>query len=124
MLSLRGVCKSYDGRAVLDDVDLDVAGGEICALLGPNGAGKTACVTIVAGLRRPDSGTVRVGDVDAVARPPAARAQLGLAPQDLGVYPVATVRENLHVFGALAGLRRRALAARITELAAALYLEP
>ena len=124
MLRLRGICKAYDGRAVLDDVDLDVAPGEICALLGPNGAGKTTCVSIVAGLRRPDRGTVEVGGVDVVARPGAARALLGLAPQDLGVYPVATVRENLHVFGALAGLRRAALGARIEELAAALYLQP
>ena len=124
MLRLRGVCKAYDGRPVLSDVDLDVAPGEICALLGPNGAGKTTCISIVAGLRRADSGTVEVDGINVATHPSAARALLGLAPQDLGVYPTATVRENLLVFGALAGLRRAHLTSRINELAGALYLEP
>jgi ABC-2 type transport system ATP-binding protein len=122
MLQLRALCKSYDGTPVLDDVNLDVAAGEICALLGPNGAGKTTCVSIIAGLRRPDSGTVLVGGIDAVAHPRQARELLGLAPQDLGLYPTATVRENLRVFGGIAGLRRAALRTRIDELAAVLQL--
>lgn len=122
MLALRGIAKSYEGRAVLRAVDLDIPAGEICALLGPNGAGKTTCVSIIAGLRRPDAGTVEVGGVDVVRHPGAARLLLGLAPQDLGLYPVATVRENLHVFGALAGLRKQALADRIKQVAEALDL--
>lgn len=124
MLHLRGLWKSYEGRPVLRAVDLDIAAGEICALLGPNGAGKTTCVSIVAGLRRPDRGTVEVGGIDAVAHPRRARELLGLAPQDLGIYPGATVRENLRVFGALAGLRRAALRGRIDEVATALDLQP
>ena len=123
MLTVRGLCKSYDKQLVLADVDLDIAAGEICALLGPNGAGKTTCVSIVAGLRRPDSGTVEVGGVDAVAHPRKARELLGIAPQDLGLYPTATVRENLRVFGAIAGLRRAALSQRIDEIAVALQLD-
>jgi ABC-2 type transport system ATP-binding protein len=124
MLYVRGVSKSYGDLRVLQEVDLAVKPGEICALLGPNGAGKTTLVSIVAGLRRPDHGTVAVGGIDAVAHPRRARQQLGLAPQDLGLYPNATVRENLHVFGALAGLRRAALRRRIDEVAASLQLQP
>ena len=124
MLSVRGLCKAYGRQQVLVDVDLDIAAGEICALLGPNGAGKTTCVSIVAGLRRPDSGTVHVGGVDAVAHPRRARELLGIAPQELGLYPSATVRENLRVFGAIAGLRRAALSQRIDEVAVALHLTP
>ena len=124
MLHVSKLSKAYEGQPVLRSVDLDIAAGEICALLGPNGAGKTTCVSIVAGLRRPDSGTVEIDGIDAVAHPRRARALLGLAPQDLGVYPVATVRENLRVFGALAGLRRAALRRRIDEVAVALHLQP
>ena len=64
MLRVRKLCKSYGEQHVLSDVTLDIAAGEICALLGPNGAGKTTFVSIVAGLRRPDSGTVEVGGVE------------------------------------------------------------
>ena len=122
MLRVRNLSKAYGDLDVLSDVAIDIAEGEICALLGANGAGKTTFVSIVAGLRRPDSGTVEVAGVDAVAHPRRARQLLGLAPQDLGLYPTVSVRENLHVFGALAGLRRSALRARIDEIAVALQL--
>ena len=81
--------------------------GEILGLLGPNGAGKTSLVSIVAGLRRPDRGRVQVGGVDVVRSPQRARQLIGFAPQDTGVYPTLTVRDNLRFFGGLAGLRRR-----------------
>jgi ABC-2 type transport system ATP-binding protein len=124
VLRLRGIEKSYDDQHVLLGVDLDIAPGEICGLLGPNGAGKTTLVAIVAGLRTPDAGSVEVDGVDVRRDPQRARRSIGLAPQDLGLYPVATVRENFRVFGALAGLRRRALTERIDEVAAALSLTP
>ena len=122
MLHLEGVAKSYDDTPVLRGLDLHVEAGEICALLGPNGAGKTTCVSIIAGLRRPDAGTVLVDGIDAVARPDLARTRLGLAPQDLGLYPMSTVRDNLRVFGGIAGLRRRALRRGIDEVAQGLDL--
>ena len=124
MLRVRSLSKSYGDQHVLSDVSLDIAAGEICALLGPNGAGKTTFVSIVAGLRHPDSGSVEVGGIDAIAHPRRARELLGLAPQELGLYPTANVRENLHVFGSLAGLRRRGLQTRIDQVAAALQLQP
>ncbi|MEJ7649393.1 MAG: ABC transporter ATP-binding protein [Nakamurella sp.] len=63
-ISMRGVSKSYDGRPVLHELDLEVKRGEVYALLGPNGAGKTTTVEILEGLRRPDSGQVSVlGDI-------------------------------------------------------------
>jgi ABC-2 type transport system ATP-binding protein len=122
MLAIRALHKSYGGVQALAGVDLDIAPGEIVGLLGPNGAGKTSLVSIVAGLRRPDSGTVEVGGIDAVARPHDARALMGLAPQEIGIYLSVTVRENLVFFGELHGLRRRRLHDRIDEVAAALGL--
>jgi len=122
MLRVEGVTKSYNGHAALRGVDLAVDPGQIVGLLGPNGAGKTTLISIVAGLRRPDTGTVTVGDVDVVRRPDAARRLLGLAPQDLGIYVSLTVRDNLTLFGELAGYRRKALSDRIDDVAETLGL--
>lgn len=122
MLEVRGVHKRYGSVVALRGVDLSVAPGEIVGLVGPNGAGKTSLVSIVAGLRRPDEGTVTIEGHDVVAHPHRAREQLGLAPQELGIYPTISVRDNLVLFGELAGLRRRALDERIDEVATALGL--
>ena len=122
MLALSGVTKRYGERVVLEDLDLGIDAGEVVALLGPNGAGKTTLVSIIAGLRPPDGGTVIVDGVDVVAGPREARERIGLAPQDLGVYPPLTVRETLSFFGELAGLRSRRLGERIDELAESLEL--
>ena len=122
MLSIRDLTKAYGDVVALRGVSLDVPAGSIVGLLGPNGAGKTTIVSIVAGLRRPDAGTVTVNDIDVLTRLQQARRLVGLAPQELGVYPTVTVRENLVLLGELAGLRGRQLAARIDEVAAALLL--
>lgn len=117
MLEIKDVHKSYGTIRALSGVDLDVGRGEVLALLGPNGAGKTTLVSIVAGLRRPDRGSVFVNGVDVIVRPQIARRQLGFAPQEIGIYPTLSVRDNLHFFGELAGLHRQRLRRRITEVA-------
>ena len=120
MLHVQGLRKAYGEVTALSGVDLDVAPGEIVAMLGPNGAGKTTLVSIVAGLRRADAGSVEVDGLDALARTADVRARIGFAPQDTGVYPVVSVRRNLKLFGELAGLDRRTLRIRIDEVADAL----
>lgn len=122
MLRVRAVRKRYDEIVALDGVDLDVAAGEILCLLGPNGAGKTTLVSIVAGLRRADSGTVTVNGVDVVAYPGRAHPFIGLAPQDLGIYPILTVSQNLAYFGELSGVPRRMVSSRVDEVMAAMAL--
>lgn len=122
MLEVTGLRKSYGQLRALKGVDLRVEAGEIVGLLGPNGAGKTSLVSIVAGLRRADAGTVRVGGLDALRHPEAVRPLLGLAPQELGIYPNLTVAENLAFFADLAGLRRGAVRAAVDETAAAVGL--
>lgn len=122
MLEVAGLRKSYGSTVALAGVDLAVGAGEIVGLLGPNGAGKTTLVSIVAGLRRPDRGTVGVAGIDALAHPVRARRQLGLAPQDTGIYPTLTCAQNLRFFGELAGLRGRDLDHAVTSVAEALQL--
>ncbi|MHB1787053.1 MAG: ABC transporter ATP-binding protein [Acidimicrobiales bacterium] len=117
-----GVTKRYGDKVALDGVDLDIRPGEILGLLGPNGAGKTTLVSIVAGLLRADAGTVKVCGIDVGRDTIRARRQLGLAPQELGVYPLLSARENLVFFGELAGLRSHQLRHRIDEVAGDLDL--
>jgi ABC-2 type transport system ATP-binding protein len=124
VLYANAVRKSYGSKEVLKGVDLEVAPGEIVGLLGGNGAGKTSFVSIVAGLRPATSGTVLVNGIDALKEPRRARRFLGIAPQDLGIYPTMTVRRNLLFFGELAGLRGAELRSRVEETAQALSLDP
>ena len=121
-LDVAGLRKSYGGTPALAGVDLTVEGGTVLGLLGPNGAGKTSLVSIVAGLRRPDSGRVHVCGIDVARSPARVRPLVGLAPQDTGVYPTVSVVDNLRFFAELAGLRRRDARIRATEVAEALGL--
>ena len=68
VVTVRGLRKAYRGRVVVDDLDLDVPGGEIVGLVGANGAGKTTTVECIQGLRRPDAGTLRVLGHDPVSQ--------------------------------------------------------
>jgi ABC-2 type transport system ATP-binding protein len=122
MLEARGLVKRYGDRAALDGFDLEVRAGEIVGLIGHNGAGKTTFMEVVTGLVRPDRGQVKVGGTDVRRQPRAARRQLGIAPQELALYLTATVRDNLRLFGALAGLRRAALHRAVDAVAEELML--
>jgi len=84
-LELRGLAKSF-GRPVIQDLDLVVRPGELYALLGPNGAGKTTTLRMVAGLTRPDAGTVRIFGIDALARPAETKAITAWLPDEPMIY--------------------------------------
>jgi lipopolysaccharide export system ATP-binding protein len=96
-LEVRSIAKSYDRRAVLHDVSLDVHGGEVVGLLGPNGAGKTTCFYSVMGLVRPDSGRIVLDGKDITGLPMYRRAILGLGylPQETSIFRGLTVEENI-----------------------------
>jgi ABC-2 type transport system ATP-binding protein len=116
-LVAEGLVKTYGRRRALDGFTLSAAAGEVVGLVGHNGAGKTTFVEAVAGLVRPEAGQIKVGGVDALARPRAVRALMGISPQETALYPAATVAEHLRLFGALAGLRRSALRRAVDEIA-------
>lgn len=121
-LVLSGVTKRYGRVTALEDVDLDIAQGEIVGLLGHNGAGKTTLMSLAAGLLRPDAGDIRVLGASPVRDPRRVGRELGLAPQELGVYPPLTVRQNLRFFAELSGLRGAEAERRIEEVAEPLGL--
>jgi ABC-2 type transport system ATP-binding protein len=117
MLEAINLRKRYGAVTALDGFDLTIAAGEIVGLIGHNGAGKTTFAEVVTGLVRADEGQVRVDGIDAGRSARTARAHIGYAPQELGLYPTATLRQNLALFGRLNGLRRRALAGAIEATA-------
>jgi len=104
MLEVTALRKSYSNVVAVDGISLRAGKGETIGLLGPNGAGKTTTVSIIAGLLRPDSGEVLIagrplrGDTDPAKR------NIGLVPQDIGLYDEMSARENLRLFAALYGL--------------------
>lgn len=104
MIEITRLCKRYAGseRPALDELSLSVPQGSIYGLLGPNGAGKTTLLSILTGLRRKDSGDVRIGGAPLDTDLPAVRRQIGYVPQDLAFYPGLSVLENLETFAALA----------------------
>jgi len=96
-LEVRSIAKSYDKRAVLHDVSLHVARGEVVGLLGPNGAGKTTSFYSVMGLVRPDAGRIYLDGRDITQLPMYRRAILGLGylPQETSIFRGLTVEQNI-----------------------------
>ncbi|HWU93835.1 MAG TPA: LPS export ABC transporter ATP-binding protein [Sphingomicrobium sp.] len=96
-LHVRSIAKSYDRRAVLHDVSLDVHRGEVVGLLGPNGAGKTTCFYSVMGLVKPDSGRIYLDGEDITELPMYRRAVLGLGylPQETSIFRGLSVEANI-----------------------------
>src|SRR5213083_1047779 len=99
MLKLQAVelNKSYRGRKVVDDVELEIGQGEVVGLLGPNGAGKTTTFSILVGLARPDSGRVLLNGDDITGLPMYLRARSGISylPQEPSIFRKLTVEENI-----------------------------
>lgn len=121
--------KTFPGKArrdppvvAVDDVGFTAEDGRITGLLGPNGAGKTTTLRMLYTLMRPESGWVLVDGIDVAADPTAARRHLGVLPDARGVYKRLSARENIEYFGALNGLDRATIAARIAVLAEALQM--
>ena len=89
--------KSYQGKKVVDGVDLEVHKGEVVGLLGPNGAGKTTTFYMIVGLARPDSGKVLIDGEDVTELPMYLRARKGMnyLPQEPSVFRKLTVSDNI-----------------------------
>jgi thiamine transport system ATP-binding protein len=115
MLRLAGITVRFDDRVVLDAVSLDVTDGEIVAVLGPSGCGKSTLLRVIAGLLRPDAGTVSWDGADITDLPPHQR-QIGLVFQDNLLFPHLDVAGNVAFGLRMAGWSRRDIADRIRTL--------
>ena len=100
-VTVRGLRKRYGATVAVDDVSLDVAGGEIFGLLGPNGSGKTTTVECLQGLRRPDEGTLSVFGFDPCAEPAQVRRLVGSQLQDSALPERLKVWEALRLFSVI-----------------------
>jgi ABC-2 type transport system ATP-binding protein len=116
LIETRQLVKRYGEKAAVDNVSLEVYGGEIFGFLGPNGAGKTTTIKVIVGLLQPTSGTVKVGGYDVQAEPIQAKAASGYVPDEPNLYPKLTGRELLRFVGDLYGVEGGQVERRIDEL--------
>src|SRR5271167_1294641 len=127
MSKLQGVdlSKSYRGRKVVDNVEVEIGQGEVVGLLGPNGAGKTTTFYMIVGLTRPDSGRVVLNGEEITDLPMYLRARGGISylPQEPSVFRKLTVEENLLAVLETLPLTPEQRRDRVEELLAQMGLE-
>jgi lipopolysaccharide export system ATP-binding protein len=126
VLRAAGLRKSYQRRAVVNDVALDVAQGEIVGLLGPNGAGKTTSFYLITGLIRPDRGTIHLDDDDLTGLPMYKRVRRGLGylPQEPSIFRRMSVEQNVLAILEVLDLSKAERIERLDTLHAELNLTP
>ena len=108
--------KRFGTATAVAEVSLSARSGAVLGLLGPNGAGKSTTVNMLAGLLRPDRGTVRIDGILLGTGADPTKRRLGLVPQEIALFDELPARMNLETFGALYGLRGRALDARVAAV--------
>jgi ABC-2 type transport system ATP-binding protein len=121
-LELRGLTKRFD-RPAVDALDLTVRSGEFYALLGPNGAGKTTTLRMVAGLLRPDAGSISIMGIDALHDPVAAKQVTAWVSDEPMIYDKLTPLEYLEFVAGLWGIDPSLAELRARELLVSLGLE-
>jgi ABC-2 type transport system ATP-binding protein len=114
-LEINGLVKCFD-RPAVDHLDLTVRAGEFYALLGPNGAGKTTTLRMIAGLLRPDAGTIRVAGIDALADPVRAKHVMAWISDEPMIYDKLTPQEYLEFIAGLWDIAPELAAPRAHEL--------
>jgi ABC-2 type transport system ATP-binding protein len=115
-IEVQSLHKSFGDLQAVQGVDFTVEQGEILSLLGPNGAGKSTTISMLAGLLEPDEGDALIMGHSIRRAAEAAKASLGVVPQDIALYPDLSARENLVFWGKMYDLRGAALQARVDEV--------
>src|SRR5213593_1244854 len=116
MIEVEQLRKSYGELMAVDSVSFAAHPGEIFGLLGPNGAGKTTTIGCISGLLTPSAGRVKVMGHDVVREGTAARAKLGVVPQEIALYEDLSAHENLAYWGGAQGMRNPKLRERIQQV--------
>ncbi len=115
-IEIHNLRKSFGGLQAVRDVTLEARAGEVLSLLGPNGAGKSTTISMLSGLLEPDGGDACIDRHSIQKDAAAAKAALGVVPQDVALYPDLSARENLEFWGKMYGLRGAALRQRVDEV--------
>jgi ABC-2 type transport system ATP-binding protein len=115
-LSLTGLTKKFGDKVAVDHLDLSVRAGELYGLLGPNGAGKTTTLRMVAGLLKPDAGSIRIYGIDSLADPIAAKRIVSWQPDEPALYDKLTAWEYLEFIAGLWGVDVKLARERADEL--------
>lgn len=105
IIDIQRLTKRYGKLTALDFVTLSIAEGSLFGLIGPDGAGKSTLYQILTTLLTPDEGSVTVAGLDVVKDFRQLRTEIGYMPEKFSLYPDLTVRENLHFFASLFGVR-------------------
>jgi ABC-2 type transport system ATP-binding protein len=121
-LAVRGVTKIFGDTRAVDGIDLTVPAGSFYGLVGPNGAGKTTTLSMIAGLLRPDRGTIVVNGIDSAADPRHTKRLMGVLPDRLRTFDRLTGRQLLYYCGVLRGLAPSVVESRTADLARAFDL--
>jgi ABC-2 type transport system ATP-binding protein len=105
MIQIHQVNKAFKGSLAVQNLTLQVNKGEILGLLGANGAGKSTTINMLLGFLRPDSGTVKINELDTFQKAQEVRKLIGYIPENVNLYPYLSGIENLDYFCQLAGLK-------------------
>ncbi|MFQ6042521.1 MAG: ABC transporter ATP-binding protein [Candidatus Poribacteria bacterium] len=119
MIKTEHLCKKYQDKAVLDDLNMKLGAGDICGLIGANGSGKTTLLRILATLIKPTSGVVMINGYDAVSSADKVKSSIGYVPEIVSGYEDLKVWEYLDFFATAYRIvrnRRTALIADVLEL--------
>ena len=118
------LARSFGSFEAVRGISVEIPAGETFGLLGPNGAGKTTTLSMLSTLLKPSKGDVRVFGASVVEDPAEVRRRVGLAPQQISLYPKLNGQENLEFFGRLHGLEGAALRERVDRMLDLVGLAP
>jgi lipooligosaccharide transport system ATP-binding protein len=116
MVTARSLSKAFGSVKAVRSIDFAIRTGEVFGFLGPNGAGKSTTMKMIYAMVTPDSGSLSIGGIDVGTEPRAAKARLGVVPQDNNLDPDLTVRQNLTVYARYYGIRKKEAHRRADEL--------
>ena len=120
IVSIQSITKKYKGalQPAINGLSLQIPAGSVFGLLGPNGAGKSTLVMMLSGLMSPDRGSIRLLGMDTQENGGDIRRRIGVATQEIALFPMLTAVENLRYFGQMYGLPAKTISQNI-----ALYLD-
>ncbi len=122
-INAKNLSKKYNGKLVVDNVDLDIKKGEIYGLLGPNGAGKSTVILMILGLTEPSSGSISVAGFNSTREPLKVKRITGYLPEKIGFYEDMTARQNLAYTAELNNITYKQIPKKIDEVLKIVQLE-